>query len=138
MIETLEPLVGEWRIEIRHPQLPTAGIATWEWLRGGNAMVSRQSVEEETFPESVSVILADDDPDSLAMHYFDSRGVARVYRTTLVDGVLKLCRKAEGPDDFAQRFEGSISEDGSRLEGAWHRVEDGDWLHDFDITYTRR
>ena len=74
------------------------------------------------------------------MHYFDSRGIARVYAMSLEDGVWTLWREA--PDfsslDFAQRFTGTFSDDGTTIVGRWETAHDGaTWEHDFDLTYVR-
>ena len=39
--------------------------------------------------------------------------------------------------DWAQRYTGRFSDDGSAIEGAWERAEpDGEtWEHDFALTY---
>jgi len=69
-------------------------------------------------------------------HYFDSRGVARIYDISLEDGVLTLSRDDE---DMAQRFTGRFSDDGTAIEGAWERTDDdGALIHDFDLTYRRK
>ena len=41
------------------------------------------------------------------------------------------------PDDFEQRFEGTLSADGTTIASSCYLVEDGAWIHDFDVTYTR-
>jgi hypothetical protein len=53
------------------------------------------------------------------------------------DGVWKWWRHATGPDDFDQRFEGTFSADGKTIDSSCYLVEDGEWIHDFDVTYTR-
>jgi hypothetical protein len=66
----------------------------------------------------------------LTQHYYDSRGVARVYEMSLADGAWKLWREAPG---FCQRFSGVLSDDGTRIDGAWQKSDDGaEWTHDFD------
>jgi hypothetical protein len=30
-----------------------------------------------------------------------------------------------------------LSEDGETIDSSCYRVEDGEWIHDFDVTYTR-
>ena len=136
----LEPAVGRWKSVIHHEAFPDApeGEMTNEWLRGEKVLLQRSTAEEPSFPEGVIVMMADDEADSLAAHYFDSRGVVRHLRMTLEDGVWKWWREASGPDDFAQRFEGTFSEDGKTIEAVLHRTEDGEWIHDFDVTYTRQ
>ena len=54
-------------------------------------------------------------------HYFDSRGVARVYAMDLSDGVWTLLRDSADftPQSFAQRYTGTFSADGQRIDGRW-------------------
>jgi hypothetical protein len=63
----------------------------------------------------------DDKGEGDLQHYFDSRGVARVYEMSLGDGTWNLERHTEGfsPLDLPQRYAGTFSEDGARIEGAW-------------------
>jgi hypothetical protein len=69
------------------------------------------------------------------MLYSDSRGVARLYQMSLRDGVWKLWR--DDPE-FAQRFNGTFSEDGRTITGAWEKCRDGKtWEHDFDLIYRK-
>ena len=40
--------------------------------------------------------------------------------------------------DFAQRYSGRLSADGTTIVGAWEICDDGaTWAHDFDLTYTK-
>ena len=40
------------------------------------------------------------------------------------------------PLDFSQRYEGTFSADGSRIDGAWEICHDGAaWQRDFALTY---
>ena len=54
-------------------------------------------------------------------HYFDSRGVARVYKMSVEEGVWKLWRDEPdfSPLDFSQRFTGTFSADGTTIAGRW-------------------
>jgi hypothetical protein len=75
------------------------------------------------------------EPGPVAQHYYDSRGVARVYQMSLTDGVWKVWRDAPG---FSQRFSGTMSPEGTTIEGAWEKSRDGvQWEHDFRLTYTK-
>ena len=68
-------------------------------------------------------------------HYYDSRGVARVYGMSLEDGVWRLWRDGV---DFSQRFAGRLGDDGATIAGAWEIARDGSsWEHDLDLVYTR-
>jgi hypothetical protein len=137
-LESLNALVGEWSVEGNHPLDPSVtvrGTTTFEWLDGGTFLVQRWSIDVPEFPNGIAIIGKDPATDALAQHYFDSRGVARVYGMSLGDGVWKLWRDGS---DFSQRFSGSVSDDGTTIGGTWEKSNDGSsWEHDFDLTYTK-
>ncbi len=84
------------------------------------------------------IMLADDNAEGdFTAHYFDSRAVSRVLHMTFHDNVWRWWRHATDPDDFDQRFEGTLSADGRTIESSCYLVQDGEWIHDFDVTYTR-
>jgi hypothetical protein len=58
---------------------------------------------------------------------------------TLDDRVWTLTRESPdfSPLDFAQRFTGTFSADGTTISGAWEKRLDRDWRHDFALTYRR-
>jgi hypothetical protein len=71
----------------------------------------------------------------LGVHYFDSRGVLRVMKMSLKDGIWKVWRDAPG---FSQRFTGGFGDDGKTIEVSGDLSKDGvNWQHDFTHTYTR-
>jgi hypothetical protein len=73
-------------------------------------------------------------------HYYDSRGVVRLYAMSFADGVWTLTRESPefSPLDFQQRFTGTFSQDGNIISGAWEkRLNGAGWAHDFDLTYRR-
>jgi hypothetical protein len=108
---------------------------TVEWLEGGGYLVQRTTLENPVFPRTLSMF-GPDRSGRVVQHYFDSRGVARIYDVSLEGGVLTLSRDDE---DMAQRFTGRFSDDGSAIEGAWERTgDDRAWIHDFDLTYRRK
>ena len=91
-------------------------------------------------PDSMAIIAADPDTGGYTQHYFDARGVARLYAMRLTDGVWTLTRQSPDftPLDFWQRFTATISADGDTISGAWEKCLDGTtWEHDFDLTYRR-
>ena len=138
-LDAFDPLVGEWAIEIRWPghDEPIRGATSFAWLDGGGYLVQRATIDKPEFPNFVALIGPPaGDADRVVMHYFDSRGVARIYHAALHDGVLRLSR--DDDPEFAQRYSGRFSEDGRTVTGAWENCRDGaTWQHDFDITYTR-
>ncbi|MEV6636692.1 hypothetical protein AB0M54_38735 [Actinoplanes sp. NPDC051470] len=141
-IKDLEPLIGRWSQLVdapRHVEEKVAGEMTLEWLRDEKVILQRSIAENPMFPEGVVLIMsADDDAEGdFTAHYFDSRAVSRVLHMSFQAGVWKWWRHASGPDDFDQRFEGTLSADGKTIDSSCYLVEDGEWIHDFDVTYTR-
>jgi hypothetical protein len=137
VLSDLEPLVGEWTIEIMlgDPPTPVHGQVSITWMDGGVFLVMRSSMTWEGPSGSVSVIGRDDALDDYSVLYFDARGVSRIYQMSFTNRVLKQWRSAP---DFSQRFTGTLSEDGTTITAAWEKSTDGvTWEHDFDLTYTR-
>lgn len=137
-VEQLAPLEGRWRIDARlrtDRLLAGGGEVAFEWIEERAFLVQRWRTDEPAAPDGVAVLGFDEAAGGLVQHYFDSRGVARVYRTSLEDGVWRLWRDAPG---FDQRYFGTLSDDGATIAGAWEtRTEGESWEHDFDLTYTR-
>jgi hypothetical protein len=108
---------------------------TFTWLEGRFFLIQRFTAEHPAAPSGIAIIGAGPEPGTFTQHYYDSRGVARIYQMTLDGGVWKLWREAPG---FWQRYTGVISGDGTAITGAWESSADGRrWSHDFGLTYTR-
>ena len=91
-------------------------------------------------PTGSPIIGWDEGRATFLQHYFDDRGVARVYEMRLDDRVWKLERTKPdfSPFDFSQRFTGTFAEDGSRIDGTWEIADDHvTWRKDFDLIYSR-
>jgi len=98
-LEDLAPFVGEWRILAALGDDPGADVGarvTFEWLAGGRFLIERWEIPIPEAPDGIAIIGADPDSEGNCLqHYFDSRGVARVYKMSLEDGVWKaLARRA--------------------------------------------
>jgi hypothetical protein len=134
-LSELDVLVGEWK-----PEVPSVGpieaTMSIEPLEGGGFLIQRSWTAAPEFPNAVSVIGATGPDGGWQQHYFDSRGVQRVYEMTLEGGVWTLWR--DGPD-WPQRYVGEISPDGNTITGRWERGESlGAPLElDFEMNYTR-
>jgi hypothetical protein len=140
-IQDLQPLIGRWTQVVdapRHVLEKAGGEMTLEWLRDKKVILQRSLVDNAMFPEGVVLIMtADDAEGDFTAHYFDSRAVSRVLHMTFHDNVWKWWRHASAPDDFDQRFEGTLSADGTTIDSSCYLVQDGEWIHDFDVTYTK-
>src|ERR1700682_6378440 len=116
---------------------PTDGHArvVLEWVPGGHFLLQRWSVPVPEAPDGIAIIGADlSDKGQYLQHYFDSRGVAQVYRMTHDDNVWTLWRD-EGdfsPLEFRQPYIGNIG-DGQTITGSWEIWHDGTtWQRDVD------
>jgi hypothetical protein len=140
MLERLDAFIGEWSIEV--PFAPgVTGRAVFEWVLGRQFLMERSEVPDvPDAPDGIAIVGVDRDGEAYTQHYFDSRGVARVYAMTFRDGVWTLLRDAPDftPLDFWQRFTGEFSADGGTISGRWETSQDGStWEHDFDLTYRK-
>lgn len=144
-LDRLDVLIGRWKMEATFragsfgPGSPAmtnrGGHTVFEWLDGAFFLTQRFVTEHPAAPSGIAIIGAGPDPDTFTQHYYDSRGVARIYQMSLADGVWKLWREAPG---FWQRYTGQVSEDGTTITGAWEGSADGqEWKHDFDLSYIR-
>ncbi|MDI2036382.1 hypothetical protein [Paenarthrobacter nitroguajacolicus] len=133
-LEQLNILVGEWQTTI--PSAETRGRTTFEWLEGGGFLIQRSTVERPEYPNAVSIIGATGSDGAFQQHYFDSRGVTRIFDMMLRDNVWTLFR--DGPD-WPQRFVGHISGDGNTINARLERgnYPGGPLEHDFDMVYSR-
>jgi hypothetical protein len=136
-LAAFDPLIGEWTVEATHPMFPSTvvnGRMSYEWLEGERFLIQRSSNDHPDFPDSISVIGFADE-DELTAHYFDSRGVFRVYRVAMEGEALRMWRDAPG---FSQRLDAKLSDDGATLAGVWQvSRDDQTWEDDLAIAFTR-
>ncbi len=142
MLERLQPFVGEWDMEASLPAPPDSRArSVFEWALDGRFLVQRTEISIPEAPDSISIMGADPGGEALSQHYFDSRGVVRIYAMTFEDGVWTLRR--DSPDfsdlNFWQRYSGTFGEDGDTIDGRWEISHDEGttWEKDFDLVYTR-
>lgn len=152
-LKPLERLVGSWSTEATHPALPGVvvhGTVRVEWLEGERFLIHRARTDHPDFPDSISIIgfterdrvdagasalSAAHDNQPLCMHYFDSRGVFRVYGVSFGAESWRIWRNAPG---FSQRFSGTLAQSGRTILGRWQSCEDDvHWQDDLQITYHR-
>ncbi len=124
-LESLDRLVGSWITEATH--------------------------DHPDFPDSISIIgftdvdrvasdaleaAADGSGSGPRMHYYDSRGVSRVYELSIDAEALRIWRDAPG---FSHRFEGRFVDGGETIVGQWQLCEHGvHWNDDLKIIYRRQ
>jgi hypothetical protein len=153
VLEPLKRLVGTWTTQATHPAVAgviVRGTVTIEWLEGEQFLIHRARTDHPDFPDAISVIglterdrigsvsspvPTDADTSQLRMHYFDSRGVFRVYEVSIDDATWRLWRDAPG---FSQRFTGTLADGDDTIIGHWQLCRDDlHWDDDLEITYRR-
>ena len=153
-LDRLDRLVGTWSTDATHPEVPGVvvhGTVVIEWLEGERFLIHRARTDHPDFPDSISIIgfterdRVDNQPDSdpavatespMSMHYFDSRGVFRVFDVSIDDEAWRLWRDAPG---FSQKFIGTFADGGDTIAGRWQLcLDDIHWNDDLQIAYRRR
>ena len=136
----LAVLLGEWTMQAvppGGPPWPGEGRVNFEWLDGEAFLIQRWTVDLPEAPDGIAIIGAGEEPGRLRQHYFDSRGVHRIYEMTFTDGTWRMWRDAAGPPG-AQRFSAEMSADGRTISGRWEIAPDGQsWRTDFDLAYRK-
>jgi hypothetical protein len=146
----LDVFVGEWIMEARFPgdqPLPSSAAgdgpqvrSRFEWTLDRQFLLQRTEIPIPEAPDSLTIVSVDLETGAYTQHYYDSRGVVRLYAMSLADGMWTLTR--ESPDftplDFRQRFTGTFSDDGNVISGAWEKgVHGSGWEQDFALIYRR-
>ena len=139
---TLEPLIGTWDIEAASARGDWSGTGrtTFEWLLGGTYLLERSQVDHPDAPDSYAILAPAAGGNGWTQHYFDSRGVVRLYEMAFDGREWTLLRRTPdfSPLDFQQRYVGTFSEDGDTIDGQWETSDDGhQWQTDFRLTYRR-
>ena len=128
-------LVGAWTTEATHPEVPgtiVSGAADVQWLEGDRFLIFRAHNDHPDFPDSLSII---GDTDGLQWHYFDSRGVHRIYEMRVTDDGWEVARHAP---EFSQRLTVTFEDDDNTMAGRSKLSrDDKTWQDDLQITYHR-
>lgn len=134
----LDALIGQWELAVDLPGAEDVrGQVLFETV--GELLVQRTTVPVPEAPDSCCIIVTGAD-GSYTQHYFDARGVVRLYVMTFDARTWTLERTKPDftPLEFCQRFIGSVSADGTLIDGEWQSSADGQrWTRDFGLTYTR-
>jgi hypothetical protein len=129
-------LVGSRDAPGSHPLLPgddITGRATFEWLDGRKFLTWRSHYDHPQVSDAIAVIGWIN--DQLLMHYFDYRGVHRIYEVAVEDDQWRYSRDDAGfLQSFIARFGGE--EDTMTGQGRMNR-DDAGWEDDLALTYRR-
>lgn len=137
-LRALEPLLGEWKVEMVPPggePLDGGAQTVFEWHESRAHLLQRATVDVPEAPNSVSIIGCDAANGTYFQLYSDDRGVCRVYEMSINDGEWRLWRDGE---PFAQRFTGRFEDAGRTIRGTWEIGDDSaDLRPDFGLIYRR-
>jgi hypothetical protein len=128
-------LVGAWTSEATHPEVPgttVSGTAEVQWLEGERFLIFRARNDHPDFPDSISII---GETDGLQWHYFDSRGVHRIYEMRVTDDGWEIARDAP---QFSQRLMVTFEDEDNAMAGESKLSRDDEtWQDDLQIMYRR-
>ena len=140
-------LVGEWTTEATHPAFPgttVSGTAAVQWLEGERFLMFRSHNDHPDFPDSISII---GETEGLQWHYFDSRGVHRIYEIRVTEDAWEIVRnvaRSDAPEigreapPFSQRLTVTFEDDDNTMQGRSKiSFDDETWQDDLQITYRR-
>jgi hypothetical protein len=143
-VRALEPFIGHWSVAAEFPSGDLGslrGTTSFEWLLGRRFLVQRAAADHPAAPDGCMVIAPDARrPGDFVQHYFDSRGVVRLYAMTFDGRTWTLTRLEPdfSPLDFRQRFTGTFTDGADTIAGQWESSDDGaEWRPDFGVTYRR-
>lgn len=107
-------------------------------------LIFRSYTDHPDFPDSISII---GETEGLEWHYFDSRGVHRIYEIRVTDDAWEIARnvaRSDAPEigreapAFSQRLTVTFEDDDNTMEGRSKiSFDDETWQDDLQITYRR-
>ena len=131
-------LVGRWATEAIHPAVPDmviTGSSQVEWLAGERFLLYRTHYDHPDFPDAHSII---GDTDGLRLHYFDARGVYRLFEVTVAAHGWAIAMGLHGDPPFAQRVTYAFERADRAMSGQGQLSYDGmNWNDDLKVTYRR-
>ena len=127
----LDRLLGTWEFTMRHTAMsePIAGRQRFERVLEGAFVLQHWTYDHPDFPDAMA-LLSDD-----RYHYFDVRGVVRIFDFEADDGGWRMIR-LDG--DFSQRYTARFrGEDVIEGSGEISQDHGATWRPDFTITCQR-
>jgi hypothetical protein len=130
-MSALDRLLGSWEFTMHHSAMsePVTGRQRYERVLDGAFVLQHWTYDHPDFPDAIA-LLSDD-----RYHYFDVRGITRVFDFEIDDRGWSMVRLDE---DFSQRqtarFRGLDVMDSTGEKSDDQGVT---WQHDFTMTYQR-
>ena len=128
---SLDALIGGWSITMRHVAMgqPVTGHQRYERVLDQAFVMLHWTFDHADFPDAVALM------DECAFHYFDVRGVTRIFDFEIGPQGWSMTRR---DDDFWQRCAATFVDSGM-MEARGENSHDAgvSWQHDFTMTYCR-
>jgi hypothetical protein len=128
---TLDRLLGTWQFTMHHVALPepVTGVQRYERVLDGAFLRLDWTYDHPDFPNAIAML------DERSCHYFDVRGISRVFDLSVDDTGWSMIRRDA---DFWQRSSATFRDTDS-MEGSGENSYDSGatWEHDFTISYRR-
>jgi len=127
----LDRLLGSWHITMHHSQVrePVFGTQEYERTLDGAFVVQRWTYDHPDFPNAIAIM------DEHSYHYFDVRGVIRIFDFEIDDHGWTMTHLE---DEFSQRstalFRGP---DALECHGEYSDDRGATWHHDYRMSYAR-
>jgi hypothetical protein len=126
--------VGSWTTDATHPMLPgetISGSSEVEWMEGERFLVYRTHFDHPDFPDALAVL------GDTHLHYFDTRGVYRLFELTITPDGWSITRD-KGSEQFGQRMAFTFDSTDQTIDGRTQLCHDGvTWVDDLMTTYRR-
>ena len=127
-------LLGAWTSDARHTFLPgvvISGTSSVELLGGDGFLLHRTWYDHPDVPDAVSLLRGEQS------HYFDERGVIRLFALTVTADGWSVERSTTD-DDFGQRMTWLVDAGGTTVLGRSQLSHDGvRWEDDMEVVYRR-
>lgn len=128
---SLTRLIGSWDITMRHAAMdePVRGRQAYERVLDEAFVMLRWTYEHPDFPDAIALL------DDNSCHYFDVRGVTRVFDFGINESGWTMIRRDE---DFWQRSSATFVSPGEMQAVGENSYDEGrTWQHDFQMSYLR-
>lgn len=137
VLAPFEFLVGEWRTEGAHADLPGNtfhGRTSFAWTDGGAFLTMHSEIDEPEIPSGFAHFGADG--ERLFLSYFDERGISRQYDVSF-DGDAMIWKRDDA--NLAQTMTFTREDGGARIVCKGRKSEKGGaWGDDLMLIYVRQ
>ncbi|MEA2462075.1 MAG: hypothetical protein QOH90_2252 [Actinomycetota bacterium] len=128
---SLDRLLGTWKVTMHHVAMsePVVGRQHYERVLDGAFVMLHWTYDHPDFPDAIAML------DGSTCHYFDVRGVTRLFDLEIDDSGWSMIRR--DPDFWQRSAAKFVGPDA--MDGTGENSHDGGatWQHDFSMSYVR-